>query len=240
VGGRSLGDRPLGGAGSARSTWIVWKPLAGAWMPSTIGVPPASCTAWATAAPRPDAPPVTMTAPSSWMSAVTEQDLLDDGSGERPGMNGTVTARPPQAPSVYGALRRALAGGFCERLVIGGEEELLGWDLAAAGWRMSYVPQVVAHHCPPAGSGVRPQRRELAVRNALWAPWLRRPIRSAAWRTARELRRLRPDRTSARAVVRAAAGAPWVLRERRLSPPHVEAMRRQLDEQQLRSASRVR
>ncbi len=87
---------------------------------------------------------------------------------------------------------------------------------------------------------MRPARRELAVRNALWGPWLRRPARAAAWRTAHELRRLRPDRVTARAVVRAIAGVPWVLRERRASPPHVEAMRRLLDDQQLRSTSRVR
>jgi hypothetical protein len=40
-------------------------------------------------------------------------------------------------------------GGFSERLGVGGEEELLGWDLAGAGWLMSYVPEVIAHHHPP-------------------------------------------------------------------------------------------
>jgi GT2 family glycosyltransferase len=131
------------------------------------------------------------------------------------------------------------AGGFCERLGIGGEEELLGWDLAAAGWQMSYVPDVVAHHCPPPSHGPRRERRERTLRNALWQPWLRRPPRAAAWRTARELRRVPVDAVGVRAVVRALAGSPWVLRSRRPSPPHVEAMRRLLDEQQLRSASRA-
>ncbi|UGS38339.1 glycosyltransferase family 2 protein [Capillimicrobium parvum] len=129
-------------------------------------------------------------------------------------------------------------GGFSARLVIGGEEELVGWDLAAAGWQMAYVPGVVAHHHPPSGGRPRPERRVLQTRNALWLPWLRRPARAAAARTVRELRRCPPDLVSARAVVQAIAGLPGVLRERRVSPPHVEAMRRLLEDQQLTSASR--
>jgi N-acetylglucosaminyl-diphospho-decaprenol L-rhamnosyltransferase len=118
-------------------------------------------------------------------------------------------------------------GGFSERLGVGGEEELLGWDLAGAGWLMSYVPEVVAHHHPPPNDG-RPERRERQLRNALWATWLRRPAPAA--RTLELLRRSPRDRFSARAVARALAGLPWVLRERRVSPPHVEAMRRRLED----------
>jgi N-acetylglucosaminyl-diphospho-decaprenol L-rhamnosyltransferase len=120
-------------------------------------------------------------------------------------------------------------GGFSERLGLGGEEELLGWDLAGAGWLMSYVPEVVAHHHPPPNDG-RPERRELFLRNALWVTWLRRPARTAAVRTVQVLRRSPHDRYSARAVVSALAGLPWVLRGRRVSPPHVEAMRRLLED----------
>jgi GT2 family glycosyltransferase len=119
-------------------------------------------------------------------------------------------------------------GGFCERLGLGGEEELLGWDLAAAGWHMSYVPEVLAHHHPPPNDG-RPERREQLLRNKLLWLWLRRPARTAAARTLEVLRRAPRDRFSARAVARAAAAAPWVLRERRVGPPHVEAMCRQLE-----------
>jgi N-acetylglucosaminyl-diphospho-decaprenol L-rhamnosyltransferase len=129
-------------------------------------------------------------------------------------------------------------GGFSERFLVGGEEELLGWDLAAGGWLMSYVPGVVAHHHPPRVPGGRPERREIGIRNTLWTTWLRRPAGAAAIRTARTLSRLPPDRVSLTGVGRALAGVPWVLRERRVSPPYVEAMRRLLDEQQLRSESR--
>ena len=119
-------------------------------------------------------------------------------------------------------------GGFSERFGVGGEEELLGLDLAAAGWQMSYVPSLVAHHDPPSNDG-RPQRRERSLRNALWVAWLRRPPRAAIARTMLLLRRCPRDRYSARATVRALGGLPWVLRERRVSPPHVEAMRRLLE-----------
>jgi N-acetylglucosaminyl-diphospho-decaprenol L-rhamnosyltransferase len=129
------------------------------------------------------------------------------------------------------------AGGFSDRLGVGGEEELLGWDLASEGWLMSYVPEIVAHHDPPPNNG-RPERRETGIRNTLWVTWLRRPAGPAALRTARVLRRCPPDRHTARAVARAIAGLPWVLRERRPSPPHVEAMRRMLEHQQLNSRSR--
>ena len=119
-------------------------------------------------------------------------------------------------------------GGFSERLGIGGEEQLLGWDLAGAGWLMSYVPEVVAHHHPPPNDG-RPERRERRLRNALWSTWLRRPPWTAATRTLHMLQQAPHDRYTARAVARAVSGLPWVLRERRVSPAHVEAMRRLLE-----------
>ena len=128
-------------------------------------------------------------------------------------------------------------GGFSGRLWLGGEEELVGWDLASQGWLMSYVPEVVAHHDPPPHTG-RPERRELGIRNTLWTTWLRRPAPAAAARTMRNLRAFPTDRTTARGVGRAVAGLPWVLRERQVCPPHVEAMCQLLERQQLSSRAR--
>jgi len=128
-------------------------------------------------------------------------------------------------------------GGFEERFAVGGEEELVGWDLAAAGWQLSYVPDVVAHHHPPR-QPPRSERLEIGVRNTLWTTWLRRPAGPAARRTVRDLRRFPAHPATARGIARAVAGIPWVLRERRVSPPHVEQMRRLLEDQQVRSVSR--
>ena len=120
-------------------------------------------------------------------------------------------------------------GGFSERLGVGGEEELLGWDLLADGWQLSYVPDLVAHHHPPRESTDRPGRRAASLRNALWTTWLRRPAGAAARHTLRTLLRAPLDPATAGGVGRALTGAPWVLAERRVSPPHVEAMLRTLD-----------
>ena len=130
------------------------------------------------------------------------------------------------------------AGGFPRRFGVGGEEEIIGWDLVSAGWLLSYVPEIVGHHCPPKVPGGRPERREIGIRNTLWTTWLRRPVGAATVRTTRELRRFPRDRVTARGLARAVGGLPWILRERRVSPPHVEEMRRMLEDQQLASESR--
>ena len=49
------------------------------------------------------------------------------------------------------------AGGFHPRYGIGGEEGRLAMALAAAGWQLRYVPDVVAHH-HPATAGARAGR----------------------------------------------------------------------------------
>lgn len=152
----------------------------------------------------------------------------------RPGQPG----RPILSFIACGAILRRdavlAAGGFSARFGVGGEEELLAWDLAAAGWAQFYVPEIVAHHDPPRTGG-RPERAEVGIRNALWTIWLRRPVRAAARRSVRLVGSLPRTGTSARGVARAVAGLPWVLRERRVLPRGVEAQCRMLEEEQLRS-----
>jgi hypothetical protein len=90
------------------------------------------------------------------------------------------------------------------------------------------VPSIVAHHHP---SLTRDPRRRAAIdlRNGLWTAWLRRPPRQALSRSLTLVARAPRDRTTTRAVAEAAAGLPWVLRRRRRSPAHVEAMYRRLE-----------
>jgi GT2 family glycosyltransferase len=118
-------------------------------------------------------------------------------------------------------------GGFDVRLGVGGEEELLSLDLAARGWGLAYVDDVVAHHHPspsrdPSG------RRRVQVRNALWSAWLRRPLGGAARQTA-HLAALALHQPGARSgILLALLGLPWVLRERRPVHPELEAALRTL------------
>jgi GT2 family glycosyltransferase len=122
-------------------------------------------------------------------------------------------------------------GGFHPRFGIGGEERLLAVDLAAAGWELAYVPEVVAHHWPGRATA-RPGRRAREARNDLWSAWLRRPLPGALAETRRVLRTAiaRPDVRPG--IAQAASGLGWVARERRTIPPRVERAMRRLETQQ--------
>jgi N-acetylglucosaminyl-diphospho-decaprenol L-rhamnosyltransferase len=113
------------------------------------------------------------------------------------------------------------AGGFDARYGIGGEERPFAVDLAAAGWELRYLPDVVAHH-HPAGGAMRPGRRAVELRNDVWSAWLHRPAGAALRRTAGLLRRSGPRRDTAAGFAQALRGAGWVARERRVVPPDVE------------------
>ncbi len=121
------------------------------------------------------------------------------------------------------------AGGFEPRFFIGGEEELLAEDLAANGWWLCYVPELVVHHHPSSRRDV-PTRRWHLVRNTLWSTWLRRPLTSAVRKTVWLARSQPWDRAALRGFAAAVAGLPWVLRHRRVLPDRVERGLRLLDD----------
>ncbi len=135
-----------------------------------------------------------------------------------------------------GAFRAA--GGFSQRLWLGGEEELLSADLMSLGWHLCFAEEVTVHHEP---SPVRDPhlRRRHGIRNALWFTWLRRPARSAVRRTGWLLRTVPRDRISALAVAEAVAGLPWVLRHRAVVPRDVEERLRVLEHSNRRSRDYV-
>jgi len=119
-------------------------------------------------------------------------------------------------------------GGFAPWMGIGGEEAFLALDLAAAGWELTYLPDVVAHHHPP--RRLDPDaRRRAEVRNALWLAWLRRRPRGALSRTASLAAETLGDRAAAAGLVDALLRLPWALAERRAVPADVEAAVRLLD-----------
>jgi GT2 family glycosyltransferase len=128
-------------------------------------------------------------------------------------------------------------GGFSERLWLGGEEELMAGDLAARGWELCYLPQLTVHH--QASATRDPHRRRAdGIRNTLWTTWLRRPLRPALRRTVHLLRTVPRDRVTARGLRQAVRGLPWVLRERRVLPPHAEARFAALEHAQRSSTAR--
>lgn len=80
------------------------------------------------------------------------------------------------------------AGGFDDVIFFFGEEERLAMDLAARGWELAYVADVVAHHHPSPSRDPR-GRRVLAARNTVLTAVLRRPwpvVARAALRAAGE------------------------------------------------------
>jgi GT2 family glycosyltransferase len=122
------------------------------------------------------------------------------------------------------AVRRSAfleCGGFEPRFFLGGEEEMLAADLAARGWWLCYVSDLVVRHYPSPQRDA-PTRRFHLLRNALWFAWLRRPLDSAVTRTLRMAWEGGTNRTKLRAFFAALAGLPWVLRERKVVPPSVE------------------
>lgn len=128
-------------------------------------------------------------------------------------------------------------GGFHPRFWLGGEEELLALDLASAGWWMLWDSSVVIHHYPSVSRDAR-RRRQLGIRNTLWTLWLRRPLRSALRRSAAIVASAPRDLATAASVLEAVRGAPWIWRERRVVPLHVEEGLVMLEESQRNSKAR--
>jgi GT2 family glycosyltransferase len=143
---------------------------------------------------------------------------------------------PPIAGFVAcGALVRREAylqvGGFHERYGVGGEEELLSWDLLAANWDLAYVERIEAHHYP-VRVGNDPRRKRVQIRNRLWSVWLRRSLKRAVADTLQTAKTSWADPIARRGLVEALAGIGWVWRERRPVPAAVEGNLRLLEKTQ--------
>lgn len=107
-------------------------------------------------------------------------------------------------------------GGFSPVLFCRGEETLLSWDLAAAGWALCYVEDVVAHHHP--ASERAPGGDLVERRNAVLATWMRRPVGTA----------LAASLKDPRAFQAALPRLRQALRQRRALPEHLEAQIRKV------------
>jgi GT2 family glycosyltransferase len=121
-------------------------------------------------------------------------------------------------------------GGFSELLFFVGEERLLAYDLAAAGWGRRYLPEVVAIHHPSARRPDPGRRRRAELRNAVLTAWLRRPPAVALAQSVSLASQAARDRDARIALADAARRLPQALAGRRRLPCEVERKVRVLAE----------
>jgi GT2 family glycosyltransferase len=128
----------------------------------------------------------------------------------------------PPGPAVLGFLacgavvrRDAFlqAGGFRHESV-GGEEALLAIDLAAQGWLLAYVRDVVAHHHP---SRMRDghERATTVIYSELRTAWLRRRPKHVVRLTAAVVAQAVHRRHARRALGQFVHDLPFIIRNRR-------------------------
>lgn len=149
--------------------------------------------------------------------------------------------RSPDAPgpSVLGFLacaavlrRRAFCqvGGFSSLLFFVGEERLLCYDLASAGWERAYLDDVVAHHYPSLHRPDPERRRVAELRNTLLTAVLRRPQRVTLAAFTALARKSVRDAGARTALRQALVRLPTALRQRALLPAAVEEQVRMVED----------
>jgi glycosyltransferase involved in cell wall biosynthesis len=175
------------------------------------------------------------------LGLLTGRTLVGEGRADDP-LNAVLAASPLPGdglpgPRVYGFLgcaavaRRSAylrAGGYSSLVGVGGEEELLAMDLAAAGWALAYVDQVIARHFPSPHRDLM-ARRATEERNRVLIAWLRRPAGRALVGTAGLAARAWRDPAARRALATLPGLLPRALAARRRLPAPVEAQLRILE-----------
>ncbi|WP_409181093.1 glycosyltransferase family 2 protein [Amycolatopsis sp. VS8301801F10] len=154
-----------------------------------------------------------------------------------PALERSPLGTPPDAPGplVLGFLacsaivRRSAflqVGGFDPMLHFGAEEQLLSYDLAAAGWQLCYAEDVVAHHHPSRSRPSPGWRRRAEARNHLLIGWQRRPADVCAAQLRRLFARARREPGLLAALPAAAVRLPRALARRRVLPAAIERQAR--------------
>jgi N-acetylglucosaminyl-diphospho-decaprenol L-rhamnosyltransferase len=165
-------------------------------------------------------------------------DMVDTPVHERrPGLPGHRIMSFLEGASVVRRSAYVDAGGFDARMGIGGPEEHLAADLAAAGGELRYVPEIRVRHVPDHGEPT-PRVRRLGLRNTLWFAWSRRPLRPALRWTLHVVRTSPRSVTTLLGIADALRGLPRVLRGRRPLPRQVEHDLAQLDRPKTTSRAR--
>ncbi|MGI8700587.1 MAG: glycosyltransferase family 2 protein [Nocardioidaceae bacterium] len=173
--------------------------------------------------------------------AVLVGKVLVGPESEPDSFNDVLTASPlPRVPAVPGVpvlgfmacaavVRRQAfldVGGFDELIHFGGEEAKLAIDLAAAGWLIQYVADIVVHHHPSTRRVPAAVQYRRGVRNALLTRVMRRPWSSVVRYAASEVA-ARPS--GSLGVLQTVPRLRLALRARSCVPPSLEARLRLLE-----------
>jgi GT2 family glycosyltransferase len=121
----------------------------------------------------------------------------------------------------------AEVGGFDTVVRFPGEEERVALDLAAAGWGMAYVDDLVVHHHPSPRRHSPEERRAAIWRSRLLTAVLRLPLREVAALCAGALRDGKAGRAG---LLHGLRDVPAALRGRRTIPAWLQEQRRLLEQ----------
>lgn len=155
--------------------------------------------------------------PAQRLDPVCEQ-MRDSPLPTPPGLPGPAILGFPACGVVVRRTAFQAAGGFDDVVFFLGEEERLAYDLAADGWQLAYVAELVAHH-HPSPSRHAAQREVQVRRNQLLTAVMRRPwpvVLSTAYRLVRE------GPAGRRAVLATVRRLPRAAARRRRLPDRVE------------------
>ncbi|MDV7242402.1 MULTISPECIES: glycosyltransferase family 2 protein [Rhodococcus] len=149
--------------------------------------------------------------------------------GTRPGAPG---------PSVLGFLACASVvrrssfenvGGFSHVLEFVGEEALLALDLAAQGWELCYVEDLVAYHHPSSVRANASRRRNREIRNDTLTVVMRRPVPTVASALISLMFAAVRTPSAAPALFDTIRKLPAAVAHRRVVPTHLERRLEELE-----------
>jgi N-acetylglucosaminyl-diphospho-decaprenol L-rhamnosyltransferase len=120
------------------------------------------------------------------------------------------------------------SGGYDYRFFMGAEEETLAWKMARRGWQMRYLSSIVCYHYPSLQNFQN--MRHWGLRNTIVNAWLHRPLPSAIRWTAKKLWGAPKNVTILKALKLLVGDIGWIMRERSVMDPKLEAALQTLEE----------
>jgi N-acetylglucosaminyl-diphospho-decaprenol L-rhamnosyltransferase len=121
-------------------------------------------------------------------------------------------------------------GGYNKHIYFSGEEELLGIDLASAGWGITFCADIVGRHYPAPRTNM-PQRYRMGARNRILVAWMRRPLKSALAKTAVEFKKVATNVAEVVGFMQGLSLLPRSLKYRQVIPWWVEEQIEMLEAQ---------